>query len=153
MLIRGSAGGQLPLLLIAAFLGAWAGDALGARLGIDLLRLGDFRIVAAAAVVMGRDRVRVDRGDPRPDEAERGPMTQPIAPSLIDRLTGGATAAQDDDPRAAQFVRGLALGALVGAAIAGSTIWQRRQSRRELPPDATSVNAGRPAISPPDAQP
>ena len=48
--------------------------------------------------------------------------------SLIDRLTGGATT-PDGDPRAAQFVRGLALGALVGAAIAGSAIWQRRQSR------------------------
>src|SRR5262245_66035987 len=47
VLIRGSAGGQLPLLLIAAFLGAWAGDALGARLGIDLLRLGDLHVVAA----------------------------------------------------------------------------------------------------------
>ena len=50
VMIRGSAGGQLPLLLTAAILGAWAGDALGARLGIDLLRLGDFRIVAAVVV-------------------------------------------------------------------------------------------------------
>ena len=50
VLIRGSAGGQLPLLLIAAFLGAWAGDAIGARLGVDLLVLGDFRIVAASIV-------------------------------------------------------------------------------------------------------
>jgi hypothetical protein len=50
VLIRGSAGGQLPLLLIAAFLGAWAGDAIGARLGLDLLVLGDFRIVAASIV-------------------------------------------------------------------------------------------------------
>jgi hypothetical protein len=50
VLIRGSAGGQLPLLLIAAILGAWAGDALGARLGLDILRLGDFRILAATAV-------------------------------------------------------------------------------------------------------
>jgi hypothetical protein len=33
----------------------------------------------------------------------------------------------DDDVRATTFVRGLALGALVGAAIAGSTIWQRRR--------------------------
>jgi hypothetical membrane protein len=48
--VRGSAGGQLPLLLIAAILGAWAGDALGARLGIDLLRIGDFRLVAASLV-------------------------------------------------------------------------------------------------------
>lgn len=50
VLIRGSAGGQLPLLIVAAVLGAWAGDALGARLGIDLLRIGDFRIVAASVV-------------------------------------------------------------------------------------------------------
>jgi hypothetical protein len=50
VLVRGSAGGRLPLLLVAAVLGAWAGDALGARLGIDLFRLGDFRIVAAMIV-------------------------------------------------------------------------------------------------------
>ena len=48
VLIRGSAGGQLPLLILAASLGAWAGDALGGRLGIDLLRVGDFRLVAAS---------------------------------------------------------------------------------------------------------
>jgi hypothetical protein len=50
--------------------------------------------------------------------------------SLLDRLTGGATG-PGDDPRGAQFVRGLALGALVGAAIAGSTFLQRRHARRE----------------------
>jgi hypothetical protein len=50
VLIRGSAGGQLPLLFIAAVLGAWAGDALGARLGVDLLRIGDFRLLSAFAV-------------------------------------------------------------------------------------------------------
>jgi hypothetical protein len=50
VLIRGTAGGQLPLLLLAASLGAWAGDGLGARLGIDLLRIGDFRLVPAVVV-------------------------------------------------------------------------------------------------------
>lgn len=50
VLIRGSAGGQLPLLIVAAFLGAWAGDAIGARLGIDLVRIGDFRLVAASVL-------------------------------------------------------------------------------------------------------
>lgn len=50
VLIRGSGGGQLALLLLAAFLGAWAGDAIGARLGIDLLRIGDFRLVAASVL-------------------------------------------------------------------------------------------------------
>lgn len=50
VLIRGSAGGRLPLIVAAAFLGAWAGDELGARLGIDLLRIGDFRLLAASAM-------------------------------------------------------------------------------------------------------
>ena len=50
VLIRGSAGGRLPLLVLAAFLGAWAGDELGGRLGIDLLRVGDFRLVAASVL-------------------------------------------------------------------------------------------------------
>jgi len=48
VLIRGSAGGQLPLLLGAAILGAWAGDALGDRMGIDILSIGDFRFIAAS---------------------------------------------------------------------------------------------------------
>ena len=50
VLIRGTAGGQLPLLFLAASLGAWAGDALGSRLGIDVLRLGDFRLLSASAM-------------------------------------------------------------------------------------------------------
>lgn len=50
VLIRGSAGGRLPLLVGAAFVGAWAGDELGARLGVDLLRIGDFRLLAASAM-------------------------------------------------------------------------------------------------------
>ncbi len=50
VLIRGSAGGQLPLLVPAAILGAWAGDALGDRLGISILAIGDFRLVSASVV-------------------------------------------------------------------------------------------------------
>jgi hypothetical protein len=49
VLLRGSAGGRLPLLFVAAWLGAWAGDAIAGRLGFDLLRVGDFRLVAASA--------------------------------------------------------------------------------------------------------
>jgi hypothetical protein len=48
VLIRGSGGGQLPLLLLAAVLGAAAGDALAARLGLDFLRIGDFRLLGAS---------------------------------------------------------------------------------------------------------
>ncbi len=43
-----SPGGRLPLLVLAAILGALAGDALGDRLGIALLSIGDFRLVAAS---------------------------------------------------------------------------------------------------------
>lgn len=50
VVIRGSAGGRLPIVLIAAVLGAWAGDAIGSRMGIDLLRIGDFQIIAASIV-------------------------------------------------------------------------------------------------------
>ncbi|MHB8399688.1 MAG: hypothetical protein ACYDCI_12285 [Candidatus Limnocylindrales bacterium] len=48
--LRGSAGGQLSLLFVAAVLGAWAGDAVGGRLGIDVLRIGDFRLLSAIVV-------------------------------------------------------------------------------------------------------
>lgn len=50
VLIRGTVGGRILLILVAAILGAWAGDAVGARLGLDLLRVGDFRVVAASLV-------------------------------------------------------------------------------------------------------
>jgi hypothetical protein len=48
VLVTGVAGGRLPFVLVMAMLGAWAGDALGSRLGLDLLRIGDFRLVAAS---------------------------------------------------------------------------------------------------------
>ena len=50
VLIRGNAGGRLPIIVVAAILGAWAGDALGDRLGFDVLRIGDFHLVAASIV-------------------------------------------------------------------------------------------------------
>ena len=50
VLIRGTGGGQLPLLFAAAVLGAWAGDAIGGRLGIDVMRVGDFRFVSVVVV-------------------------------------------------------------------------------------------------------
>jgi hypothetical protein len=49
----------------------------------------------------------------------------------LERLSRIAEDAAGDDPRAATFVRGLVLGALVRAAIAGSTIWQRRRAAAE----------------------
>jgi len=50
VLIRGNAGGRLPIVVAAAILGAWAGDALGDRIGLDILTMGDFHILAASIV-------------------------------------------------------------------------------------------------------
>ena len=46
----------------------------------------------------------------------------------------GATddgASDDTNPRVAAFLRGVTIGALVGAAIAGSALWERAWRRRE----------------------
>jgi hypothetical protein len=49
MLLRGSAGVRILLILVAAILGALAGQALGARLG-DPVRLGDFSLIWASVL-------------------------------------------------------------------------------------------------------
>jgi hypothetical protein len=46
---------------------------------------------------------------------------------ILERLSRAAEVVTGDDQRAVTFARGLILGALVGAAIAGSTLWQRRR--------------------------
>ena len=48
--IRGRAGARLPLLMVAAILGAWAGDTVGGRMSIDPLRVGDFHLISASVV-------------------------------------------------------------------------------------------------------
>ena len=50
VLVRGNAGGRLPLTYAAASLGAWAGAAIGSRIGLDLLAIGDFPIIPASIV-------------------------------------------------------------------------------------------------------
>jgi hypothetical protein len=50
VLVRGNAGGRLPLTYAAAALGARAGAALGGRLGRDILAIGDFALIPASAV-------------------------------------------------------------------------------------------------------
>jgi hypothetical protein len=53
MFLRGRGGGQLLISFAAAALGAWAGDAVGGRLGIDPIRIGDFHLIAASVVAWG----------------------------------------------------------------------------------------------------
>ncbi len=53
VLLRGSAGPRTAIILVAAVLGAWAGDAIGGRIGLDPLRVGDFRLLSASVVAWG----------------------------------------------------------------------------------------------------
>ena len=46
---RGNAGSRLPLIYLAAVLGAWSGAWIGAKVGIRFLALGDFPILPAVA--------------------------------------------------------------------------------------------------------
>jgi hypothetical protein len=46
--LTGRTGPRIVLALLAAILGAWAGDALGGRIGMDPLRVGDFHVVSAS---------------------------------------------------------------------------------------------------------
>ena len=61
--------------------------------------------------------------------------------SALDRMMGLRSGDGGDDPRAAQFARGLVLGAMVGAAIAGSTLWQRRRATPAPEPPAGDSGA------------
>lgn len=50
VLVRGDAGGRLLLVYVAATLGAWAGAAIGTRLGLGVLTIGDFGLIPASIV-------------------------------------------------------------------------------------------------------
>jgi hypothetical protein len=71
----------------------------------------------------------------------------------LERLVSIVENASGDDVRATTFVRGLVLGALVGAAVAGSTIWQRRHGRSITPPTSLAPASPRSAESTADEPP
>jgi hypothetical protein len=48
--VRGHWGRLAPLLGVASVGGTMAGDAIGQRTGVDLLRIGDFHVVTASVV-------------------------------------------------------------------------------------------------------
>lgn len=50
LFVFGRGGLRVVLTVVAASLGAWAGDAVGGRLGIDPIRLGDFHLLTASLV-------------------------------------------------------------------------------------------------------
>ena len=45
--LRGRWDRRLPVLALASLLGTVAGDAIGSRTGLELVRVGDFHLVAA----------------------------------------------------------------------------------------------------------
>lgn len=90
--IRGRAGARLPLLLVAAILGAWAGDTVAVRMAIDPLRIGEFHLLTASFVAwLGIGLVAVLAGlvPERP-----GPAARPAVSTVITRST--ASADRDD---------------------------------------------------------
>jgi hypothetical protein len=52
-----------------------------------------------------------------------------------------------DDQVTATFLRGLTIGALVGAVIAGSSILTRRRGRRDAEPGVAKLSAHRPRVA------
>ena len=76
VLIRGRAGQRVPILLLAAFLGAWAGDALAGRIGGDPVTIGDFHLIGPSILAWAGIAIVViiavlDQRDPRrPAEAQ-----------------------------------------------------------------------------------
>ncbi|MGZ6299224.1 MAG: hypothetical protein ACXWMN_01865 [Candidatus Limnocylindria bacterium] len=46
--LRGRWDRRLPLLLLASLLGTATGNAIGARTGLELVRIGDFHLLAAS---------------------------------------------------------------------------------------------------------
>jgi hypothetical protein len=59
----------------------------------------------------------------------------PTPASILDAITQRFSASEDRP----SFLRGLTLGALVGAAIAGSTLWNRWQRRKARVADDKAV--------------
>ena len=57
--------------------------------------------------------------------------------SPLERLMPALNSPDDVSPTVSTFLRGLAIGALVGAAIAGSALLQRRRARSEEEVEAT----------------
>jgi hypothetical protein len=55
----------------------------------------------------------------------------PIVRGPVQGLADLAGFLQSEPERTGSFMRGIVIGALVGAAIAGSAIWQRRHRRRD----------------------
>ena len=102
VLIRGSAGQRLPWMILAAFLGAWAGDALGSRLGIEFILIGDFHVIVASVLAwigIGGVAIVAILGPQPEGEAQSGTMrTTGLSSTRFRRAPAPAPAPADADP-------------------------------------------------------
>jgi hypothetical protein len=92
--IRGRVGARVPLLLIAAIAGAWAGDTVAARMAIDPLRIGEFHLVTASVVAwlgIGLVAVLANLVPERPADARRATVETVLTRS-------GSRLEHDDEP-------------------------------------------------------
>jgi hypothetical protein len=96
--IRGRAGARLPLLLIAAILGAWAGDTAAVRMAIDPLRIGEYHLLTASFVAwLGIGLVAVLAGlvPERP-----APVARPAVSTFVSRSAAASDKEGSDNPSA-----------------------------------------------------
>jgi hypothetical protein len=94
--IRGRAGARVPLLIVAAILGAWAGDTVAGRMAIDPVRIGEFHLISASVVAwLGIALVAVLSILVPEGGSERQPE---IVSTVIRR---GGAASRSDDPGSA----------------------------------------------------
>jgi hypothetical protein len=96
--IRGRAGARLPLLIVAAIMGSWAGDAVGARMAIDPLRIGEFHLISASVVAWLGIGLVVVLAVLVPERRERA--TGSRISTVVTRSAGSSGAASDDPPTA-----------------------------------------------------
>ena len=73
--IRGHAGARVPLLVIAAIAGAWAGDTVAARMAIDPLRIGEYPPPHGVGLRLVRHRARGRARGARPGAPTGGSST------------------------------------------------------------------------------
>ena len=102
VLIRGSAGQRLPWMILAAFLGAWAGDALGSGLGIEFILIGDFHVIVASVLawvgIAGVAIVAILGSQPERAAATATMSTIGLSSSRFRRTSEPADADPDPDP-------------------------------------------------------
>jgi hypothetical protein len=112
--IRGRAGARLPFLLVAAVLGAWAGDTVGSRLAVDPLRVGEFNLLFASFVAwlgIGLVALLAVLIPERAGDRERAPITTAV--------TRGGGGSSDGEPGTGNG--GETVGPPTASATAGSS--------------------------------